>query len=541
LSFCLSIPEPGGFSMAFLTLFIAAALFLLWGLETYGAAVFSPDALRAAEAGGALMLYLIFAAVTALRGRARDGGEAKQDGATLVVYASQTGVAEELARKTVAALEAGGQMARLISFSELDDKALSGAQTALFVVSTTGEGDPPDMAARFAEGAMAGPAALSHLRFAVLALGDSNYRDYCAFGRRVDTWLKTAGAGALFERIDVDCVDESALERWFKGLSDYAGADGGGETETSAFGAWRLAARHRLNPGSENPPVFHVALECQAELPEWQAGDIAVVAPSNDPARVEACLQASGFDGGADVTGPGGERAPLQEVLSRLQLPEDGATTRGDGDPQVFTDSLGPLPRREYSLASLPQDGRVELVVRQMRGPDGRLGLGSGWLTAFADKGGLVEMRVRPNVAFHGPAADCPMILVGAGSGIAGLRAHLKERIGAGRHRNWLVFGERDAAVDYLFREEIEGWHASHQLERLDLCFMEEGVQRTVQDALVSAEAQLRRWLDDDGVIYVSGSRERIGAGVDAALAELLGADALAALVARGGYRKDVY
>ncbi|MFX5510409.1 hypothetical protein ABTD49_21515, partial [Acinetobacter baumannii] len=78
-------------------------------------------------------------------------------------------------------------------------------------------------------------------------------------------------------------------------------------------------------------------------------------------------------------------------------------------------DALPPLPHREYSIASLPADGRLELLVRQTRHDDGRLGLASGWLTEHAPLGASVALRVRSNRAFHAPADDRPLLLIGNG------------------------------------------------------------------------------------------------------------------------------
>src|SRR5690606_9801012 len=108
--------------------------------------------------------------------------------------------------------------------------------------------------------------------------------------------------------------------------------------------------------------------------------------------------------------------------------------------PSALVARLSPLPHREYSIASLPADGRIELLVRQMHRPDGQVGLGSGWLTAHAGIGDGIAALVRRNAAFHPPADTTPLILIGNGTGMAGLRAHLKARVAAGCRRNWLLF-----------------------------------------------------------------------------------------------------
>src|SRR3546814_13871933 len=89
---------------------------------------------------------------------------------------------------------------------------------------------------------------------------------------------------------------------------------------------------------------------------------------------------------------------------------------------------------------------------------DGRPGLGSGWLVDGVEPGGMVDLRVRANPGFRVPADDRPFLLVGNGTGLAGLRALLKARINAGPQRNWLLFGERIAATDGFPAGELPDW-----------------------------------------------------------------------------------
>jgi sulfite reductase (NADPH) flavoprotein alpha-component len=202
----------------------------------------------------------------------------------------------------------------------------------------------------------------------------------------------------------------------------------------------------------------------------------------------------------------------------------------------------GSPSHREYSIASLPADGCLDLLVRQVALPDGTLGKGSGWLTEHAAEGAEIGVRIRTNRSFHPPDDDRPLVLVGAGTGLAGLRAHLRHRQAAGQHRNWLVFGERSAAHDYFHREEIEGWLASGHLQRLDIAFSRDQQRRVyVQDRLREAAGDLRRWVDDGAAIYVCGNLQYMAAGVAEALDEILGPDAREALAAEGRYRRDVY
>ena len=132
--------------------------------------------------------------------------------------------------------------------------------------------------------------------------------------------------------------------------------------------------------------------------------------------------------------------------------------------------------------------------------------------------------------------------LVGNGTGLAGLRAHIKARIDAGMFENWLVFGERNAEHDFLCRDELQGWVEAGQLARLDLAFSRDGAGlRYVQHLLAERGEELRAWIARGAAVYVCGSLQGMAGGVHEALANALGAQALDELAATGCYRRDVY
>jgi sulfite reductase (NADPH) flavoprotein alpha-component len=450
-----------------------------------------------------------------------------------VAFASQTGTADELAHRTARELTQGGLASGAVDLRHLGRAELERAERMLFVVSTTGEGDAPDSAAAFRD-VMGAPALLSHLRYAILALGDRGYAQYCAFGFALDAWLKSSGARPLFDLVDVDDGDPAALRHWQHNLRELTGRRDLADWTTPGYGRWRLVARRHLNPGSPGAPAFHVVLEPLDGAATWSAGDIAEVEPQNAAGDVDALLRA---------VGRGGDAALAME-LARRELPSD-AEAQARLAALAPPDLLAALPRvgsREYSIASLPETGRLELLVRQVRRADGRLGLGSGWLTAHAAVGSELGLRVRENRAFHAPADARPLILVGNGTGLAGLRAHLAARVARGRHRNWLLFGERTEQHDYFFREEIERWRAAGALARVDLAFSRDRPERPyVQHLVADHGADVKRWIEDGAALYVCGSLRGMAPAVHAALEAILGAAPLAALSAEGRYRRDVY
>ncbi|UPG93559.1 sulfite reductase subunit alpha [Luteibacter aegosomatissinici] len=465
-------------------LLLAVALFAHWQ-DFSGLRVGQPG--RVAWAGMAAVGWAAWVAV-ATRPRRRDPA-LQTPGGILVVHASQTGFATELAERTAASLRAGGIAVELRDMASLSAADLSSHTRALFVASTTGEGDAPDTATAFQRDVMRVAVDLRALKYAVLALGDRDYEDFCAFGRDIDRWLRERGATPWFDRVDVDNGDEGALRHWQGQVTQLAGAAEQPDWSRPAYQPWFLQERRLLNPGSAGAPCFHLALvpDDPANL-RWEAGDIAEIGPRRSRADDES------------------------------------------------------LPHREYSIASVPADGALHLVVRQQRGADGLLGSGSGWLTDIAHEGDGIDLRVRRNAGFHAPADDRPVLFIGNGTGIAGLRALLKTRMARGHARNWLVFGERHEHSDRLHVDELERWRDEGAIERLDLVWSRDARSvRYVQDRLRVAAEALRDFIGQGASIYVCGSLAGMAPGVDGALREVLGDRQVEALAAAGRYRRDVY
>lgn len=397
-----------------------------------------------------------------------------------IVYASQTGTAIELAQQAAAAF---GERAALISMDRLAPEQLAAYDQALFIVSTYGEGDPPDMAHTFYERMRAASpedALLQGLQTGVLALGDSSYRHYCGFGMTLDTWLQQQGAVPLFDTLRVDRNNPATLSAWADQLSRCFQV----QLETDIqFSPWKLASRTALNPGGLGRPCHELQWQAQqAPAPQWQAGDIV-----------------------------------------KIQIGNSGE-------------------HREYSIASTPSEGTLRLLVRAHQRPDGSEGMGSHWLTKLLATGADAQLHIRANPLFRVPDDGRPAIFIGNGTGIAGLRALLQERIERGHHENWLVFGERQRAVDFHWGEHFKACLQQGLLAKMDLAFSrDQPEKRYVHHLLHASAATLRDWVARGAVIYVCGSKDGMAQDVDQALRKALGAHGYEALLQRQGYRRDVY
>ncbi|MFE8647158.1 PepSY domain-containing protein [Sphingomonas sp. NCPPB 2930] len=486
----------------------------------------------------------------ALAASAAGASAAPAGEALLVAFASQSGRAERLAVRTVALLQAGGAAATLVPVAQLGTEQLRHHRRVLLVASTFGDGDPPDGARRFARTlAHTEGVVLPHLRFGLLALGDRQYAAFCGFGHGLAHHLQRLGAQPLFPPVEMDGEEPAAWARWQSALRmhlglalshDPATADTANVLPETTPQPWRLAARRLLNPGSLGAPLFQVDLAPpDGPPPAWQPGALVEIWPRHAVDMAEAVLRREGWDGAAPVTGPAGDTT-LAERLAVSVLPAPGAQPPGLA-PQPIADGLQPLAPRRYSVASLPADGMVRLWVRQVR-HDAGLGLASGWLTAHAPLGTEVLLRLAAHPGFALAEGDAPAIFIGNGSGYAGLRALLLARMRAGHRRNWLLYGERQHARDGFCEDETAGWHARGLLEHRDFAYSRDQTERVyVQDRLRAEAHRLRQWIGEGATLYVCGSLDGMAAGVDMALAELLGADAVDDLIADGRYRRDVY
>lgn len=450
---------------------------------------FAIDPARGLAAAAVLAAYAGLCAGVWWRERRRQAARRGSGGAgagLLVAYASQTGFAEELAGEALAVFTAAGIAAEICPLDAVDRQRLLRSRQVLFIVATAGEGDPPDNALQFARSLLGQRLPLGDLHYGLLALGDSDYRQFCGFGRLLGRWLEAGGATPLFAPIEVDRAAPAALAGWRQQLAHLAGTADVPDWQAPAFADWQLLARRQLNPGSTGAPLFHLEFAPAGgqPLPDWQAGDLAQVLAPGDPSRP-----------------------------------------------------------RDYSLASIPADGRVHLLVRLQRDADGRSGVASGWLCEQLAPGQCAALRLRPHRNFRlGDNAGRPLILIGSGSGMAGLRAHLRARAAAGDGRNWLIFGERNAATDFLYRDEIAAWQQADLIVRADFAFSRDQPEKAyVQDCLLRAADSLRDWVAGGAAIYVCGSARGMGAAVDAAMTAIFGAEQRAVLLGEGRYRRDIY
>lgn len=413
-----------------------------------------------------------------------------------ILYGSQTGNARRLAEAALAELQNAGRSAQLQSLAELRPRDLRGIEQALFVVSTQGDGEPPEDCRDFYEALAADSAPrLEALRYSVIALGDSSYPQFCASGRILDERLQALGAQRLQDRFEGDLDYQRSAPAWLQQWRERLPAIT--DDEVSALPGRQLEASVALQAPSPAAPlsvelianlpltapgalrdVRHLELAFEPGQLNYRPGDALGLRFANPAQLVEPVLAALGrsaelplqLDGAgvtlaealrerielsrlsrpvllryAQATGAAelqallqpDHREALQHYLRNHQLVDLLRRYPDALDPQALLDVLPPLQHRLYSIASSPAThaDEVHLTVA-LRADERAQGIAYGACsTALAalQPGSRIGAWVEPNPRFRLPEDDQrDVIMIGPGTGVAPFRGFLSERIARG-------------------------------------------------------------------------------------------------------------
>ncbi|PHF67254.1 assimilatory sulfite reductase (NADPH) flavoprotein subunit [Priestia aryabhattai] len=409
-----------------------------------------------------------------------------------ILYGSQTGNAQGLAENTGKTLEAKGFNVTVSSMNDFKPNNLKKLENLLIVVSTHGEGEPPDNALSFHEFLHGRRAPkLENFRFSVLSLGDSSYEFFCQTGKEFDVRLAELGGERLYPRVDCDLDFEEPANKWLKGVIDglseakghsasaavpaEAPAGTSPYSRTNPFKA-EVLENLNLNGRGSNKETRHLELSLEGSGLTYEPGDSLGIYPENDPELVDLLLNEFKWDASESVTvNKEGETRPLREaltsnfeitVLTKPLLKQAAELTGNDKlkalvenreelkaytqgrdvidlvrdfgpwnvSAQEFVAILRKMPARLYSIASSlsANPDEVHLTIGAVRyeahGRE-RKGVCSVLCSERLQPGDTIPVYLQSNKNFKLPQnQETPIIMVGPGTGVAPFRSFMQER-----------------------------------------------------------------------------------------------------------------
>jgi len=506
-----------------------------------------------------------------------------------IVYGTESGNCEELADRTLKIAKKKGVKASVKNLAELSPADLGKADNLAVIISTWGDGEPPEAAENFYTAFVKESPSLKGTRFTVCALGDSSYEQFCEIGKVFDARLEALGGERMTAREDCDVDFEDSYAAWADRL--FAEISSGSAAPVPAFNAVAAPAvaygkanyfpsevldNVILNGEGSEKETIHVELSLEGSGLVYEAGDALAVVPLNADDVINGILKATGFSESEEVEIKGGEKLSLGEALrsklditavSRaivrkyLALSENEELARllsddfkaefmdwiwgrqivdlletfpiPDLTAQQFVSILRKLPPRLYSIASSPKahPGEVHLTVAAVRyeghGKE-RKGVASTFLADEAPIGEKVQVYVHSNKNFRLPADDStPIIMVGPGTGIAPFRAFVEERGERGASgESWLFFGDQRYTYDFLYQLEWQDHLKSGALTKLDVAFSRDQPEKVyVQDVIRKNATELYAWLEKGASFYVCGDANRMAKDVHATLIEIVASE----------------
>ncbi|MES2657919.1 MAG: assimilatory sulfite reductase (NADPH) flavoprotein subunit [Verrucomicrobiota bacterium] len=413
-------------------------------------------------------------------------------GKLTVLYGTESGNSETLADRAVKAAKKKGFQAVMKNMSDISPADLAKATNLLVIVSTWGDGEPPETAVLFYKEFMNSDIALAGVRYSVCALGDTAYEKFCQIGKDVDARLEKLGAARVAARQDCDVDYEDNYAAWLDASLSALAPTSAVATPT-AFAA--PSAAPAVEYGKKNPfpaetlenlilngegsskETIHLEFSLAGSGLSYEPGDALAVVPVNAPDVVKSIIHAAKLTGNEEIEVKNVGRKLLADalredfditalsraVLTKLAEASDSATLRAllaedakdklkeynygreivdaitDFAPSgLSADALSgifrKLPPRLYSIASSPlaHENEVHLTVAAVRynthGRE-RKGVCSTYLADLVKTGDPVPMFIQPNKNFRLPAdGSTPVIMVGPGTGVAPFRSFIEHR-----------------------------------------------------------------------------------------------------------------
>ncbi len=511
-----------------------------------------------------------------------------------LAYGTETGNSKKLATSLATIIKKKGIQVKLSDLSQYKPKDLAKEEFFFVVISTQGEGEPPALAKKFYDYIHENEINLTHLKFGILALGDSSYPQFCKTGEEVDYRFEILGAQRIIplKKCDIDYEQEAShwIEYVFETVHKIS------ETSSKNISVPKVSAGRKkyhgkvssiinLNDITSDKETYHIEIETEEAL-AYQPGAALGILPYNSKQAVEEIIALTGIDSQkqiethkvtdsveqllqrhlnisyllksvvaqyAKITGH-----TIPEVrLGLLDLLRIYPVKNAEEFEEVLQILTGQAPRLYSISSSLEAHGDTEIHITVAKSEffidhQKYNGLCSGFLSEFSE-GQEVEFYIQNAGHFKLPEHDKDIIMIGPGTGIAPFRSFLWERDAIGAEgRNWLFFGDRNFVSDFLYQAELQDFLKTGSLTHLDLAFSRDTAEKVyVQHKLEQKAREVFYWLEGGASVYVCGAKEPMSRDVEETLLNIIQNEGkktkeqalhyLEKMELSGRYAKDVY
>ncbi|WP_210124682.1 MULTISPECIES: assimilatory sulfite reductase (NADPH) flavoprotein subunit [unclassified Staphylococcus] len=539
-----------------------------------------------------------------------------------VLYGTETGNAEEIAETFETKLKSQNLNVHLWDMDDFPRDSLPEVEHLFIICSTQGVGEPPINALDLYDYLHGDDAPqLDQVNFAVLALGDQDFPDFCQAGKDFDHILGQLGANRVADRVDCDFDYEETAEQWITNMLELlTQASSNTNEETPSVENEDVTIEEPQAPYSKSNPfqaevlkntiltqpeasreVRHLEISLEGYREAYEPGDSLVVIPQNDPVLVNQLIDALNWDAETPIQmNDSDSMRSLKEALTHdfeiakltPVLMKNAAELLGNPmlnaniqksewvqnyiygkdvidlirdftpvalEPNMLPQLLRKLPSREYSIASSNKvnPNSVHITVRVVKYEAHRrerFGVCSVQLADRTSVGDKLPVYLKKNPNFKFPYdTETPVIMIGAGTGIAPYRAYLQERAYLNiKGEQWLIFGNQNYHHDFLYKDDLEQWLEEGVLSKLDLAFSRETENKIyVQHRIEENSAEFYKWIQAGATIYLCGNKDEMASGVHESLIKVLikegnldetEAEAyLTEMIKNQRYQRDVY
>ncbi|PWN71479.1 sulfite reductase [Chryseobacterium phosphatilyticum] len=511
-----------------------------------------------------------------------------------LAYGTETGNSKKLATSLATIIKKKGVQVKLADLSQYKPKDLAKEEFFFVVISTQGEGEPPALAKKFYDYIHENEINLTHLKFGILALGDSSYPQFCKTGEEVDYRFEILGAQRIIPLKKCDIDYEQEASHWIEHVFETVNKTS--ETSSKNISAPKVSAGRKkyhgkvssiinLNDITSDKETYHIEIETEDVL-AYQPGAALGILPYNSKQIVEEIIALTGVNSQKRIETPKITDTVEQLLQRHLNISYllksvvvQYAKITGHTIPEVrlslldllriypvknaeeFEDVLqiltGQAPRLYSISSSLEAHGDTEIHITVAKSEffidhQKHNGLCSGFLSEFCE-GQEVEFYIQDAGHFKLPEHDKDMIMIGPGTGIAPFRSFLWERDATGAEgRNWLFFGDRNFVSDFLYQAELQDFLKTGGLTHLDLAFSRDTAEKVyVQHKLEQKAQEVFYWLEGGASVYVCGAKEPMSRDVEETLLNIIQNEGkktkeqalhyLDEMELSGRYAKDVY